>query len=661
MGHPKRKPGAIRGAGARGQRALLRRPAMRRSVAGVTLLCVLVPVALLVFLGWRAAVALRRLSAQTGVVVNPSALPAGREVEEQRLRDVVARQPADPSAHLELARFYADRGRAAEAAWEYQEAVTLRPAALPAQAGLAVTLGQLRLQRLAIARLEEELRDQPRAVDLRRTLAELYLATGRPERGAAVLAADAAGVRGSPEALLVLGRTQLALGRLGLAQAAFQEYIRRAPQSAKGYYWLGRAAWIAGRLHFSRESWERAARLAPEDPRFPYCLGMSYARDPDSGSIERAGSAFDEALRRDPGYVPALLQVGLLFQRHGRPREAARHFLDAIDRAPMDSEPHLHLAAALSALGETAEAHRHRGLYYSLSDRPAPAVAEYEQFQAAAPQRVDGPLLISQSYIQMQQNERAAAIVEAALRRHPGEPALYERLGTLYILTHSRTEAGQIGEAWLRAQPAAAGPHWLLGRVELGNHQVEEAIRQFEAAVARDPNNAEYAISLGSALVRKPEEATQQRALSMLRRAVALRPGEPEYHHQLAVVLQQSGQWEPARREFLAVLSLDPDRASAYNCLAQLSQALRRPSQVTLWAEATRAVQERLSEEKRQRRDAGQSPRDPSHYYALAKALLQGGEVAKAQSQLEQALQLRPAWSEARLLLKRMVALRAVL
>jgi Flp pilus assembly protein TadD len=74
-----------------------------------------------------------------------------------------------------------------------------------------------------------------------------------------------------------------------------------------------------------------------------------------------------------------------------------------------------------------------------------------------------------------------------------------------------------------------------------------------------------------------------------------------------------------------------------------------------------RSVQERRSEEKRQRRAAGQNPHDPSHYYALAKALLQGGEVAKAQSQLEQALQLRPGWPEARLLLKRVGALRAAL
>ena len=259
-----------------------------------------------------------------------------------------------------------------------------QPEAIEAQAGLAAALGRLHLQSLAIALLEERLRHEPGAVELRRALADLSLETGHPDRAAAALAADSTGLRRSPEALLTLGRTYLALGRVGDAQATFAEHARRWPQNAEGIYWLGRAAWISGRAAAARQAWERAASLALNDPRFPCCLGMSYARDPAPGSVDRAGRAFDEALRRAPGYGPALLQVGLLFQDHGRCREAAQRFLDAVDGAPSDPEPHRHLAAALSALGETAEAHRHRGLYYSLSAQPALALKEFKALQEAA-------------------------------------------------------------------------------------------------------------------------------------------------------------------------------------------------------------------------------------------------------------------------------------
>jgi tetratricopeptide (TPR) repeat protein len=658
MERSKQRKRAVRRAQVRRAQSIPLRPP-RRAAAALALLVFLVPAALL---GWRKAAALRRSPARIGMAVNPGGVaPPGARSKETRLRGAVGRRPADPGAHLELARFCADQGQAAEAAWEYQEAATLLPEAIPAQVGLAAALGQLRQHGLAIAGLEQQLRRQPRAVDLRRALAELYLATGRPERGAAALAADPVGVQRSPEALLVLGRTQLALGDPSAAQAAFQAQIRRAPQSAEGAYWLGRAAWISGRAQMARRCWKRASQLAPQDPRFPCCLGMSYARDPAPGSVDRAGQAFDEALSRSPGYVPALLQLGLLFQRHGQPREAARRFLDAIDRAPTDPEPHRRLAEVLSALGETAEAHRQQGLYYSLSDQPALALAEYSRFQAAAPASLDGPLLISQSDIQMQQNGRAASVVEAALRRYPREPALFERLGTLDILTQSRIEARRVGEAWLRAQPDSARPHWLLGRVALGNHQVEEAVRQFEAALTRDPGEADYSASLTDALAREPAAASQQRALSLLRRAVALKPGEPEYHHQLGVQLLKRREWEDARREFLATLSLDADRTSAYYNLVQLSEALRRPGQVALWAAAIQSVQDRLSREKLARRQAGRRPRDPAPYYALAEILLEGGELAKAQSQLEQALLLQPRWPAARRLLDQVTALRAVL
>src|SRR5262249_27469507 len=104
-----------------------------------------------------------------------------------------------------------------------------------------------------------------------------------------------------------------------------------------------------------------------------------------------------------------------------------------------------------------------------------------------------------------------------------------------------------------------------------------------------------------------------------------------------------------------------PDRSSAYNNLAQVAQALRRPHQVALWAAAMRVIQERTREEKRLSREAGEHPDDPSHYCALAKTLLQSGKLMQAQSQLEQALQARPEWPEARRLQAELTALRAVL
>jgi tetratricopeptide (TPR) repeat protein len=645
----------------RAQAARSRRPAKRpvRVPVGrwvLAVACCLVVLAA----GWAAT---RRWHAPRGAATAASSgsSPVAMTPEETRLAAAVGRQPADPGPHLELARCYLGERRPAEAAWEYQEAAALRPEAISPPMGLAIALGQLRLHGRAIALLEGLLRDHSDAVELRRELAEFYLVTGQPERSVAVLAADMRGVQSSPEALLSLGRSSLGLGRMQAARAVFEQYSRRSPESPEGDYWRGTVALASGDTPSARRLWRRGQERAPQDPRFPYELGRIDARDRTPASVERASQELVEALRRSAGYSPAYLQLGLLFQRQGRHRDAAREFLRAIQTAPTDPDPHRHLAATLSALGEEAEAHRHLGLYYSLGDRPAMALAEYERLRAAHPDAVDATLLMSQSYIQMQQNERAAALVKKALGRYPQQPELYDSLASLYLLTHSATEAAQTCAAWLRVQPEAARPHWLLGRIALGNNQLDEAIRQFEAALARNPDNADYCAALGGALARRPAADAPRRAVSFLRRAVELRGSVPEHHYQLGLLLQQLGEWELARREFLATLSLDPTISGAYNGLAQVAQGLRRPHQVTFWAGAIRAVQDRLRAEKFQRRQAGQRPADPAVYYTLAKSLLRGGEVAKAQSQFEQALTLRPRWPEAQAELARVRRLLEVL
>jgi tetratricopeptide (TPR) repeat protein len=261
----------------------------------------------------------------------------------------------------------------------------------------------------------------------------------------------------------------------------------------------------------------------------------------------------------------------------------------------------------------------------------------------------------------MQQHERAALRIERALRDHPRDPALMERLATLYILTHSRDEAEALCREWLRDQPEASTPLWLLGRVALGNHQVDTAIRQFEAALAREPDSAEYCQALGGALARKSESAARERSLALLRRAAALRPDQALYRYRLGAALQERGQWEEARRELLATLALDPANGPACNGLTQLAQGLVRPHQVALWAGVMRHLQDRRREEKARRREAGARPGDPAAFLALARTLLRGGQPEKAAGQLDQALRLRPGWAPARRLRARVAALRAVL
>jgi tetratricopeptide (TPR) repeat protein len=572
----------------------------------------------------------------------------------------VAARPNDPRAHAELAAYLGAHARMAEAAWEYQEAASLQPkAGYPVL--VAATIGQMRLTATAIALLEEMLRRPPASLDARRALAEFYLATGRPEAGVPVLAAGGAPTRASVPAMLSLGRMHLALGQLREAEAAFAECRKREPENAQAYLWLGEAAARSGRRAVARELWQKGAALAPSDAEFFYRIAMSHLQERGAGSAGRAEAALAEAREQAPGDARVLTQLGLLRQRSGNHREAARLLLQAIQAASGQPAPHLPLATSLEALGETAEAWRHRGLYYALSGRPSRALTQFERFRAARPQSADGPLFVSQSLVQMQQNERAATVVAAALREHPRSTELRESLATLYLMTLSRAEAAETCADWLRDEPKAARPHWILGRAAQSNQRLDEAISHFETAVEREPENAGYLAALGGALLRRAAPQDLPRAGELLRQSLARDASVPDTHVQLGSVQLQSGEVTAALSSYLTALSLDPNASPAYSGLVQAAQRLRRPRQVSLWARAMREVQDRSREEMRLRREAGAHPHDATRFVALATALIRSGSLAQAEAQFEEAVALRPEWSEARRLLARLKSIRAAL
>jgi tetratricopeptide (TPR) repeat protein len=629
------------------------RSAPPRAARRRVFLSLLLALGILSLAGWR-------LAAGRGAPSHPSQdAPEVQPVDEEgRLYDAIGTRPDDPESRLELARYYARKERLPEAIWEYLEAVASRSHASDAQGELALAMGRLGLSRAAIALLEPQVDRSPA---LRGVLAELQLRAGNPEQAVALLTGRSGGASVASGAGMTLGRAYLALGRLAAAREAFQQHARARPEDAEGEFWLGRVAWLTDQADTARRHWQRGADMATSDPRFPYSLGLSYAADGVAESVDRAGQAFDEAVRRDPRYVPALIQLGLLFHRHRRYPEAVRHFRHAIDIAPTQPEAHRRLADTLEALGERADSHRRRGLYYSLTDQPARALVEYERLQALHPDGIDAVILIVQSQVQMNRNEQAVTVLERALKRHPRHPALLERLATLSVLLHTPREAEAVCREWLRGDAKAARAYWVLGRAAFSDHRVEEARRHYETAVALAPADAELHYALGGALEQIGRGEDRSRALTLLRRAVELAPRAPDYRYRLGIAYQQRGEWEAARRELLAAIRLEPGHTGAYNSLTQVAQALQKSHQVRLWAQALRSVQERHGAETRFRLEAGARPCDPAGWFALAQTLLREGAWEKAHGPLEQALWLRPDWPEARRALARITALRAAL
>lgn len=80
----------------------------------------------------------------------------------------------------------------------------------------------------------------------------------------------------------------------------------------------------------------------------------------DKKSKEReARAAYLEALKRDPGFAPAHISLGLSFYRTGEYETAARHLEAALVRNKDAGDAHYYLALVQRALGQTSQADDH--------------------------------------------------------------------------------------------------------------------------------------------------------------------------------------------------------------------------------------------------------------------------------------------------------------
>jgi Tfp pilus assembly protein PilF len=104
--------------------------------------------------------------------------------------------------------------------------------------------------------------------------------------------------------------------------------------------------------------------------------------------------------------------------------------------------------------------------------------------------------------------------------------------------------------------------HHSLATRYLQEGRAEDAIREFQAALEREPNNPTSHSLLGLAYA---EAGRTREAIASCRRALELEPNEPAHHNNLGTLLVRSGQVQEGVRHIERAAQLDPERAATYH------------------------------------------------------------------------------------------------
>lgn len=133
-------------------------------------------------------------------------------------------------------------------------------------------------------------------------------------------------------------------GRGADALIAWQRVLDSSPNHPQALSQLALAALRKGNSSLALDMLRRAADGAPKDPtvRLSLAIAMRAVKD-DAGEL----AALDSALAIDPYFYLALLAKGALMERLNKPRQAAKHYRDALLIAPPASQLSNELQGAL--------------------------------------------------------------------------------------------------------------------------------------------------------------------------------------------------------------------------------------------------------------------------------------------------------------------------
>jgi Flp pilus assembly protein TadD len=417
--------------------------------------------------------------------------------------------------------------------------------------------------------------------------------------------------RPADPAALADGLTRIKEKDYPAAIVRLREAVRGNPRDVTAQANLGIAYWRAGAAQSATRPLLDAASLSDNHPRVLEILGLVYTELGDwpaatdclrraqersgqptprvltergivefrAGRAPAAESLFQEALRLNGDYPPALFNLAVLNRDRQNPDAAAiyfgRYVLVAMDAS--------RVAAARRFIGQ-AEAQKRAQAGGGATVRPPPP--RTGGGAAPAPQRAD-PAVATQK-VETVPDPRGRP---PATTRKSGSDAgdSTARESTPPVGAKPPTAAGAQPQAAAGqssgAKPPAAESEAQVKRREaivassegLRLHKMGDlsrAIPLYRQALALDPKLEHVHYNLGLAYDQKGDSAQAAQAFA---NAIAVKPDMLDARYMLAVSFRRTGELERATAETKKLLTIDASYAKGHLLLGMLHEQLRRP------------------------------------------------------------------------------------
>lgn len=385
-----------------------------------------------------------------------------------------------------------------------------------------------------------------------------------------------------------LGALCYAHGFTDVATTCFKQATVVAPEQWRWWYWLGLAYERAGQPDKAIATYEELLKLNEKHPATCVRLG-SLLMDKQP---ERAGELFRNVLDSEgnPNRLTAMIALGRLSLKSGKPQEAVEHFERGLVLAPNFGPAHAGLVAAYEALGDQTKAGGHRaqateqeeirplldplevallqqGLDLTTLLNMALAKAERQDFVGAERFLQDamdvddtdtGVRNVLGRVLGMQgRHEEAAREFAAILETEKGRDYMPAKVNLAIMLAAMEQwpESEKHIDEVLAKEPARADALRLYCSVALSQGAPDKAVQALDNAAAAKPDDAMVHYQNG---VLFQEMQMVDRAEASLKRAIELNPGLTPALYGLGMIALNRGDREGARQQWLTALESNP-------------------------------------------------------------------------------------------------------
>jgi tetratricopeptide (TPR) repeat protein len=492
-------------------------------------------------------------------------------------------------------------------------------------------------------------------------LGELFLAQEQPREAMAALESGNEYNGNSPSLLINLAIAYFDLGKFDKAAAVARRVLAFDPQNSGAHQMLGKSYFMLGDVPKAVNELQQTSKLSPNDVDVAYTLAIAYLRNRQNTEAKELFASMVQQF----GDLPELhIVIGRAYRQSGLLSEAAEEFKKAIALDAHAPRAHYYLGmtylldAGQSKLAEAVAefkleveqnpdeflANYYLGVVYVFQREWQPAIKVLEKAARIEPNNPDPYFQLGQAYQELDQHDRAVAVLRKAIEYNPD-------------LGHNK---GQVTTAHHRLAQSLIK----LGQTDAGQKELQLAAElkaqafKLEQQTAGPPTNAPLGDTSNDVALRKPvtaapaqldpvKEGELKNAIAYYKKVVAtahnnvgLLRAERQDFRVAASHFAKASNWNPQQEGLAFNLGLAYYKLQLYEqAIGPLEQEVKthpdnRTVQMLLgmssfWAELYPRAAELLTPL------AEANPGDLDLQYAAATSLIRQGKVDAAQPLVE--------------------------